>query len=291
MQHSGNFIPDQRSVIKADGDTGLDRLHEKYGKLITDLKKAGRVAVAYSAGVDSTFLLKTAYNALGGNVLAITGRAVSFPAREITQSAEFCRLLGVEQVFADVDQLLIDGFCENPADRCYLCKKALFSAFREAAEAKGFSYIADGSNADDDNDYRPGMKALQELGIVSPLKDAGLTKADIRILSRELDLPTWDRPSFACLATRFPYGEKITEEKLHKVNEAEELMLELGFRQVRVRMHGNIARIEISPDQFGMIIAPDIRESVIRQFKELGFIYVTLDLGGYMTGSMNLEIL
>ena len=259
--------------------------NEKWNKLIAGLQELGRVAVAFSAGVDSTFLLKAAHEALGQDVIAITGRSVSFPEREDREAAAFCRALGVEQVIVEVDQMAIPGFRDNPPDRCYLCKKVLFSAFVAAAQERGFACVAEGSNADDVHDYRPGLRAIAELGIKSPLKDVGLTKQEIRGLSRELGLPTWDKPSMACLATRFPYGERITKEKLSAVDAAEQYLRGAGFRQVRVRVHGDIARIEIDRTQFAQLL--EAADTIEAELHALGFLYVTLDLGGYRMGSMN----
>ena len=265
----------------------MDELHQKRAALAADLRQLGRAAVAFSAGVDSTFLLAVARETLGDNVIAVTGRSVSFPEREQTEAADFCKSLGVEQVIDTVDQMSIPGFRGNPPDRCYLCKKTLFSAFLEAAGKRGFEYLAEGSNVDDLRDYRPGMRAIRELGIRSPLKDAGLTKDEIRILSREMGLPTWDKPAFACLATRIPYGDEITPEKLRMIEKGEGLLFDLGFRQVRVRIHGTIARIEVDRNRFDKFLENGTAETVDRFFRELGFQYVTLDLGGYQMGSMN----
>lgn len=265
----------------------MDELHKKRASLTENLQRLGRCAVAFSAGVDSTFLLAAAKETLGENVLAITGRSVSFPEREQTEAADFCKSLNVDQVIVTVDQMTIPGFSTNPPDRCYLCKKELFSAFLKAANDRGFEYIAEGSNMDDLGDYRPGMRAIRELGVKSPLKDAGLTKADIRALSQEMQLPTWDKPSFACLATRIPYGDRITPEKLRMIEKGEQQLFELGFRQVRVRIHGDIARIEIERSQFGKLFENETINMVNQYFQTLGFRYVTLDLGGYQMGSMN----
>ena len=265
----------------------MDNVHEKRGKLISYLRGLERAAVAFSAGVDSTFLLGMAKEVLGENVIAVTGKSVSFPEREQTEAADFCRKLGVEQMIVTVDQMSIPGFADNPPDRCYLCKKELFSAFLAAAREKGFEHVLEGSNVDDLSDYRPGLRAIKELDIKSPLKEAGLTKAEIRILSREMGLPTWSKPSFACLATRIPYHEEITPKKLGMIEKGEQKLFSLGFDQVRVRLHGTIARIEIERDQFGKLLEPDISEELNAYFHSLGFQYVTLDLGGYQMGSMN----
>ena len=268
----------------------MDTLHEKYRKLLSNLKQYDRLAVAFSGGVDSSFLLKAAQQAVGENILAVTGRFISFSDSELRDSNELCKMLGIKQIIIDVDQMNIDGFCENTKDRCYFCKKALFSTFLKTANGSGFSYIAEGTNADDVDDYRPGLRAISELGIKSPLKEAGLTKEEIRTLSKELGLPTWEKASLACLATRFPYGSKITKEGLEAVDRAEGFLKELGFCQVRVRVHGNIARIEIDKKQFSRLLDSTVRESITSRFHELGFLYVTLDLDGYITGSMNKEL-
>ena len=265
----------------------MEQLKEKYDQLIAMLKNMKRVAVAFSAGVDSTFLLQACYNALGENVVAITGHFISFTDRENKESQAFCNALGIKQIVVDVDQMSIAGFSDNPPNRCYLCKKALFSRFLTVATENNCCYIVEGSNADDVKDYRPGLKAIEEFGIKSPLKEVGLTKNEIRTLSEQIGLPTWNKPSFACLATRFPYGERITTEKIAMVDKAEQLLLDYGFQQERVRIHGDIARIEIDRSQFSKIIDPKITEAIVQKFHELGFLYVTLELNGYVTGSMN----
>lgn len=265
----------------------MDELHFKKEKLQDDLAKLGSVAVAFSAGVDSTFLLKIAHDTLGENAVAVTAKISSFPDRDLNEAIDFCEKEGIVHVIEEIDELSIEGFSENPPNRCYLCKRELFTVMKKAAENIGISCLVDGSNMDDTGDYRPGLAALEELGVKSPLKEAGLYKADIRALSEELGLPTWNKPSFACLSTRFPYGEKITEEKLHMVELAEQKLIELGFDQVRVRVHSDVARIEIEPEGFSRIVQPDTASSLNTYMQELGFRYVTLDLGGYVMGSMN----
>ena len=265
----------------------MDALHEKKQHLENYLRELGSVVVAFSSGVDSTFLLKVAHDVLGGRAIAVTARSCSFPARELNEAKAFCQAEGIGQIVVETDELSIEGFSQNPKNRCYLCKRQLFTRFRDIARERGFAFVAEGSNLDDNGDYRPGLAAVAELGIKSPLREAGLTKEDIRALSRELGLPTWDKPSFACLASRFVYGETITGEKLSMVDRAEQRLLDLGFRQVRVRIHGDIARIEIDRGQFEKIIRPEISDQLDRYFRELGFLYVTLDLGGYQMGSMN----
>ncbi|MBQ7481349.1 MAG: ATP-dependent sacrificial sulfur transferase LarE [Lachnospiraceae bacterium] len=267
--------------------TGNDALHEKQKKLKEYLSELGSVAVAFSSGVDSTFLLRTAHEVLGDKVIAITARSCSFPGRELKEAEEFCKSEGIRHIIIESEELAIEGFRQNPKNRCYLCKKELFTKMKETAAKNGIKYVAEGSNLDDDGDYRPGLQAVAELSIKSPLRHAGLTKDDIRTLSKEMGLDTWNKPSFACLASRFVYGETITEEKLGMVDKAEQLLLDLGFHQVRVRIHGDIARIEVLPEEFGKLTEDKVRNEVGMKFKSLGFGYVTMDLEGYRTGSMN----
>lgn len=265
----------------------MDALHQKYEALRQILKDCGSVAVAFSSGVDSAFLLYVAHQTLGEKALAVTARSFSFPKREQEESVDFCKRYGIRQIIVQTGDLQLDCFRTNPPDRCYHCKKAIFTALLDIAAQNGMAAVADGSNMDDLGDYRPGMKALREAGVRSPLQEAGLTKEEIRQLSCELGLPTWDKPSFACLASRFVYGEEITEEKLRMVERAEQLLLDLGFRQLRVRIHGKMARIELLPEDIARFMSDDVRMPVYDRLKALGFSYVTLDLGGFRTGSMN----
>lgn len=262
-------------------------LQEKYITLQQLLRELGSAAVAFSSGVDSTFLLRVAHDVLGDKVVAVTASSCSFPERELREAQAFCGQNGIRHIICRSEELDIEGFRQNPKNRCYLCKHALFEKIWTIAKENGLATVAEGSNTDDDGDYRPGLIAVKELGVRSPLREAGLTKADIRALSKELGLPTWDKQSFACLSSRFVYGETISEEKLSMVDRAEQLLLDLGFRQVRVRIHGTIARIEILPEEFPQILKEDVRQRVYDTFKKLGFTYVSLDLGGYRTGSMN----
>ena len=243
--------------------------------------------MAFSSGVDSTFLLFAAKEALGDQVIAVTASSCSFPARELNEARVYCEVQGIRHEIVESEELDIEGFSQNPKNRCYLCKHELFEKIRMIADREDIREVVEGSNLDDNGDYRPGLMAVAELGIKSPLRHIGLSKDEIRILSRYLGLPTWDKQSFACLSSRFPYGEEITEEKLSMVDRAEQFLLDLGFRQLRVRIHDRIARIELEPDQFGRFMEEDIRLKVYQKFKEIGFIYVTLDVLGYRTGSMN----
>lgn len=265
----------------------MDELHEKKRRLEEYLKGLGSVAVAFSSGVDSTFLLQVAHNVLGDRAIAVTARSCSFPVRELNEAKAFCEAQGIEHIIVESEELSIDGFSQNPKNRCYLCKRELFTKIKNIAAERGISFVAEGSNTDDNGDYRPGLIAVAELEVRSPLREAELSKAEIRRLSKEMGLPTWDKQSFACLSSRFVYGETITEEKLSMVDKAEQRLLDLGFHQVRVRIHGNIARIEIDRSEFEKIIQPDIAENLNSYLRELGFLYVTLDLSGYQMGSMN----
>ena len=267
--------------------TDNELAYAKLEELKKYLMELQSVAVAFSGGVDSAFLLKVAYDVLKENAVAITVDADFFPEREYDESIEFCNKEGIIQYFCPVDVLETEAFKTNPPDRCYFCKKNLFSEIQTLAFKKEILYIAEGSNMDDDKDYRPGMKAVKELDILSPLKKVGLLKEEIRFLSKELGLPTWDKPSYACLASRFVYGEEITKEKLLMVEKAEQLLYEFGFRQFRVRVHGLMARIEILPQEFDKLMEESVRQKITDAFKEYGFTYVSLDLTGYRTGSMN----
>ena len=250
---------------------------QKADKLKSYLRELG--------SVDSTFLLKVAHDVLGDNVLALTAASKFIPRRELDETIKFCAENKIRQIIFEADVLNIAGVKENPVDRCYLCKRELFKNFLRIAEENKISIVVEGSNMDDTSDYRPGMKALAELGIKSPLQVAELYKSEIRELSREMNLPTWSKPSMACLASRFVYGETLTEKNLSMVEAAEEFLLQAGFKQFRVRVHGKIARIEILPEEFDRLLK--IREEISARFKALGFDYVTLDLQGYRTGSMN----
>ena len=267
------------------GQQSNAELKVKLERLRALLRETGGIAVAFSSGVDSTFLLKVAHEELGERAVAVTARSHSFPKREQDEAAAFCAREGIRQVVVESEELAIPGFRQNPTNRCYLCKKELFSKILEIARAEGLSAVVEGSNMDDLGDYRPGLQAVRELGIRSPLREVGLTKEEIRALSRRMGLPTWNKPSFACLASRFPYGEEITEERLGRVERAEQFLMDLGFGQVRVRSHGDLARIELCATDIPKAV--EQREKIYATLNEFGFSYVALDLQGYRTGSMN----
>ncbi len=264
-----------------------DDLEYQYVQLKDRIASAGRAAVAFSGGVDSVFLLYAAREALGEQVLALTVSLQAVPRRELGEAEAFCRQQGIRHRIERVDEFFIPGFADNPPDRCYLCKKTLFRRMLAAAEEEGFAVLMEGSNLDDQGDYRPGLRALQELRIESPLKESGFTKAQIREMSRRLGLFAWDKPSMACLASRFAYGERITPEKMERVEQAEEYLAGLGFGQRRVRMHGNLARIELLSEELPVMMEDGRYRQVQERLSELGFSYVTLDLKGFESGSMN----
>jgi uncharacterized protein len=263
---------------------------DKCEALASYLSALPSLAVAFSGGVDSTFLLKAAQNYVKGKVVAITARSALFPEREVEAAAEFCKKNGIEHILITSDELHAGNFMDNPLNRCYLCKKSLFAKVKKAAEEVGITHIAEGSNIDDTGDYRPGLAAVEEDGILSPLRAANLTKEEIRRVSKEWNLPTWDKPAFACLASRFPYGDRISPEALSKIETAEQFILNLGVRQVRVRYHKGLARIETDEKGFEILTENKTREEVNAKLKNLGFTYVSLDLQGYRGGSMNENI-
>ncbi|WP_446897305.1 ATP-dependent sacrificial sulfur transferase LarE [Clostridium sp. LBM24168] len=262
-------------------------MDNKLDVLKKNIKDLGSAVVAFSGGVDSTFLLKVAHDVLGDNVIAVTATSSTYPKRELNEAKKYAKIIGVKHIIIESEELDIKGYAQNPVNRCYYCKKELFSKLTNVAKKNEMDYVMDGSNLDDTGDYRPGMEAAKELGIVSPLKKAGLTKNDIRKFSRDMGLPTWNKPSFACLSSRFPYGNEINSKKLKMVEDAEQFLLDLGFRQVRVRHHGQIARIEVAPEERSKFFSLELMDKIGNKFKGIGFTYVTLDILGYKTGSMN----
>jgi pyridinium-3,5-biscarboxylic acid mononucleotide sulfurtransferase len=259
----------------------------KLDNLRTILSDMGSVLVAYSGGVDSAFLLKVAVDTLGEDALAVTARSASYPERELEEAVSLAASIGARHLVVDTHEMEDEAYVSNPANRCYFCKTELWETLAPIARERSIAALADGFNADDVGDYRPGAVAAREHGVQSPLLEAGLTKQEIRALSREMGLPTWDKPAMACLSSRVPYGERISQEKLHQIDRAEQLLRELGYRQVRVRHHGDVARIELPPEDMPRFFAEGLAEPIARRVKELGFQYVSLDLQGYRSGSMN----
>jgi len=262
-------------------------LNRKLKELKEIFTKMESVLIAYSGGVDSTFLLKVAKDVLGDKVLAVTAKSLVYPSEEIERAEALAQDLGVRHKIIETQELSNPNFFNNPKDRCYWCKKELFAILISIARENNLKHVLDGTNFDDLDDFRPGIKAAGEFGIRSPLKEAMLTKEDIRSLSKYLGLPTWDKPSFACLASRFPYGMKITKENLNKVDKAERFLRRFGIIQVRVRYHDTIARIEVLGKDIPKLLEEKLRRQSISYFKKLGYSYVAVDLEGYRTGSMN----
>jgi uncharacterized protein len=261
-------------------DAKLERLHS----LLTDM---GGVVIGYSGGVDSTMLAAVAKKILGDRALCVLASSETYPASEVGEALETAAKLGISVIQIDTDELKNEAFAANTPDRCFFCKTELFGKLIAIGKDHGIQWVADGANLDDLDDYRPGSRAAAQLGVRSPLREAGLTKNDIREISKRMGLPTWNKPSFACLSSRIPYGTRIEPDVLLRLEAAERFMKELGFRQVRVRHHGDIARIEVDPAEIERAASPDIRNQITEKFKELKYLYITLDLGGYRMGSMN----
>lgn len=247
----------------------------------------GGMALAFSGGVDSTFLLSVAKECLGDRALAVIGRSDTMPKRELRFAVDMARRIGTRYEIIDTEELREYSFTSNPPERCFFCKKELFGKLRAVAGRDNLDWIADGSNLDDTGDYRPGLEAGKKLGVRSPLIEARLTKEDVRMLSREAGLPTWDKPSKACLSSRLPYGSEITLEKLAAIEEAENFLEDVGFKEIRVRHHGEIARVEVNKGQISRLASPGVREQVVSKLKSLGFKHIAVDLAGYSTGSLN----
>ena len=267
------------------------RAQERFAQLQGIVRSLGSVLVAFSGGVDSTFLLKVAVDTLHENALAVLAQSPTLPAHDRVDALAMIEHLGARSMVIEGNEMSNASFVRNDRKRCYWCKRGLFESLNEIAGREGLKAVIEGSNSDDTSDYRPGLAAARELGIRSPLMEAGLTKDDIRLLSRELGLPTWNKPASACLSSRIPYGTPIDESMLQHIDAAEDVLRGLGFAQVRVRHHGDVARIEVSDDDMPRLLEKALRREIAAQFRELGYVYTTIDAEGYRTGSMNKTIL
>lgn len=261
-------------------------LNEKYEHLKSIIQNLESCVIGFSGGVDSTLLFAVAADILGDKAVAVTATSETYPERELAEAKELAARIGGRHRLIVSEELDIPEFKDNPRDRCYYCKKELFSKLRGIADELGFMHVIDGTNFDDRNDHRPGRRAAAEIDVRSPLEEAGLTKDDIRKLSKTLNLPTWDKPAFACLSSRFPYGTAITAERVRKVGAAEESLRSLGFKILRVRYHGDVARLELGPQEFADATGP-LRGEVDKCVRQAGFTYVSVDLQGYRSGAMN----
>lgn len=262
------------------------QLAEKFENLKHVLTGLESAVVAFSGGVDSSLLLAVAVQVLDNKALAVTATSETYPDRELIEARNLAEKLGARHREVVSEELDIPEFKHNPRNRCYYCKKELFGKLREIADQEGLAFVLDGTNLDDRSDHRPGRQAAQEIGVRSPLEEAGFTKDDIRELSKHLGLASWDKPAFACLSSRFPYGTAITAERVGRVGQAEEALRKLGFRVLRVRYHDTVARLELGPDEFALAVGP-LRKQVDAIVRESGFTYVAVDLKGFRSGSMN----
>ena len=276
-------MPQNKEILSEELQLKLEHLKQYIANL-------GSLAVGFSGGVDSSLLTAVAHEVLGDRLIAVTGADASVPEREVNEAAAFCKERGIRHIICRVDPLKEEGYRHNSCDRCYFCKRGIFTEVRIIAEKNGIKHMAEGSNMDDIGDYRPGLRAAAELSVKSPLREAGLTKSEIRLISRAMGLPTWSKPAYACLASRFVYGEEITEEKLHMIDQAEQFLIKQGFFEERVRLHGQLARIEVPAGDIERLASGKVREAVYKKLKEIGFMFVTIGMQGYRMGSMNATI-